>query len=402
MDERHRELIERIEELERTIEALARSRGLVARARAAWLAQPWLRAAVGTTAVLVPLAVYASTLSVPHSFVNGTIADAGEMNANFAAVEAAVNDNHSRISALESAPPPGDITAVNAGTGLSGGGASGDVTLSVDLTTAQSRVSGTCPAGSSIRAVDQNGGVTCETDDVGSGDITDVLAGSGLAGGGSFGSVTLSVANGGITSSHLQDGTITAADISSTTTPTFGGLTVNGGATWAGTGDLRVHKSSALLRFFDGAGTTEQSRYFSDGSVKYLYDFSHARYLLYSNASGIGIGTALPSSGPAVTMPSLNVTGTATLGHERVSTSYALSSSGTCITYGNATCYFGTGTVVCPTGKRVLGGGVTGASARFASIGQSYPSGTDRWSCSSAYDLSGVSHTCYAICGRIN
>ena len=58
----------------------------------------------------------------------------------------------------------GDITAVVAGVGLNGGATSGDATLTVDTTAIQERVAGTCPAGSSIRAIDETGGVTCETD----------------------------------------------------------------------------------------------------------------------------------------------------------------------------------------------------------------------------------------------
>ena len=60
----------------------------------------------------------------------------------------------------------GDITGVVAGFGLSGGGDAGDVNLSVDSNTIQRRVSNGCAAGSSIRSIAVDGSVVCETDDV--------------------------------------------------------------------------------------------------------------------------------------------------------------------------------------------------------------------------------------------
>ena len=101
----------------------------------------------------------------------------------------------------------GDITAVNAGTGLSGGGASGDVTLSVNTGVIQARVSGSCAAGSSIRVVNADGTVTCEPDD----DVA-YSAGAGL----SLAGTTFSVATGGVTSAMIADGTVGSADINTT------------------------------------------------------------------------------------------------------------------------------------------------------------------------------------------
>jgi hypothetical protein len=85
----------------------------------------------------------------------------------------------------------GDITGVTAGTGLTGGGLSGDVTLNADTTYLQRRVTGTCAAGSSIASISATGTVTCEVDDNSGGDITGVTAGTGLTGGGTTGTVTL-------------------------------------------------------------------------------------------------------------------------------------------------------------------------------------------------------------------
>jgi len=55
----------------------------------------------------------------------------------------------------------GDITGVNAGAGLTGGGTGGDVTISIDPVSVQRRVSGACTAGSSIQAINADGTVEC-------------------------------------------------------------------------------------------------------------------------------------------------------------------------------------------------------------------------------------------------
>jgi len=57
----------------------------------------------------------------------------------------------------------------------------------------QSRVTGTCGTGNFIIGVNEDGSVTCAPDLSGSGDILGVTAGSGLAGGGDAGAVTLSL-----------------------------------------------------------------------------------------------------------------------------------------------------------------------------------------------------------------
>jgi hypothetical protein len=77
----------------------------------------------------------------------------------------------------------------------------------------QRRVSGVCAVGSSIRQINADGTVFCEADDFNPGDITGVSAGAGLTGGGSSADVTLSIAVGGVTSAMIADSTITNADI---------------------------------------------------------------------------------------------------------------------------------------------------------------------------------------------
>jgi len=56
----------------------------------------------------------ADTVSVQHRFVNGTPADADQMNANFDDVEAAVNDNDARITEAQNAAEAAALSATTA------------------------------------------------------------------------------------------------------------------------------------------------------------------------------------------------------------------------------------------------------------------------------------------------
>jgi hypothetical protein len=65
-----------------------------------------IQALVTTVALVYAGASVASTLSIPNTFSSGATTSAGDMNANFTAVKAAVDDNDTRITALQASSAP--------------------------------------------------------------------------------------------------------------------------------------------------------------------------------------------------------------------------------------------------------------------------------------------------------
>lgn len=109
----------------------------------------------------------------------------------------------------------GDITDVIAGTGLSGGATSGSATLTVNIAGAS------CAASEAVTAIGATGTGTCST----IGDITSVVAGAGLTTGATSGDATVDVGAG-------TNITVNANDVALSTNVAVGGtLSVSSGAT---------------------------------------------------------------------------------------------------------------------------------------------------------------------------
>ena len=145
----------------------------------------------------------ANDIAVDNSHIRSLFSASGDISYN------------SSTGAFSFTNDAGDIEGVTAGTGLSGGGTSGTVTLNVSGLTTSEIAAGSLQLGSEAFADSDSVlmtaaavqdkilsyGYTTET-----GDITGVTAGTGLSGGGSSGTVSLAVS--GLTTSEIAAGSL--------------------------------------------------------------------------------------------------------------------------------------------------------------------------------------------------
>ncbi len=107
----------------------------------------------------------------------------------------------------------GEAVSVSPNAVGSAGIADGSIgSADIDSSQIQRRVGSACAASQAIRAINADGTVTCEAAG-GGGSVTSVGTGAGLTGGPITGSGTIAIASGGVTSDHIANGSVLAADI---------------------------------------------------------------------------------------------------------------------------------------------------------------------------------------------
>lgn len=278
----------------------------------------------------------------------------------------------------------GDITGVTAGTGLSGGGSSGAVTLNVDLselTDMTATMVGTdefivLDGGADRRKAASEIGLSIFNNDSGFttnvGDITGVTAGTGLSGGGSSGSVTLNVS--GLTISELAANSLTTsaesfADNDTTlmtsaaindriesfgystttgtvtsvgTTGTVNGITLTGTVTSSGNLTLGGTLGNITVSQLAGSALTTSAEAFADNDTTLMTSAAiNDRITSFGYTTNVGDITGV-TAGSGLTGG--GTSGTVTLNHEDTSSQTSVNNSGrtyiqdvTLDTYGHVT-----------------------------------------------------------------
>jgi hypothetical protein len=133
------------------------------------------------------------TVDIANGAITGAKINSSEVQARIiggCTVSQAIRSVSNTGSIVCSDINPGTITGVSPGTGLTGGGSSGNVSLGianggvgtaqVNPSDIQLRVTGSCPAGQYLRAIAANGGVTCAPDVSGNNDSWGLTGNSGL------------------------------------------------------------------------------------------------------------------------------------------------------------------------------------------------------------------------------
>jgi len=180
----------------------------------------------------------------------------------------------------------GDITGVTAGTGLSGGGSSGGVTLNVSgLTTSEIAAGSLLVAGEDFDDSDTqlmsaaaiNDRITSFGYTTNVGDITGVTAGTGLSGGGSSGGVTLAFDGTELSTHTIGDG--------SGTITISGNLTVTGTTTTVNTTNLDV--TDTFITLNNGGSAADAGIVVEGQGAAFAWDESANRWGYdFSGANG--------------------------------------------------------------------------------------------------------------------